>query len=386
MKYCRICKTTAKDTDTVCAKGHALSVFGAGSSSPAPATGHARPSPQPSPVQSGAAKPTAMMFTLQGRVQELEAAKKVNIVRERSLSFLSLLILLLILFILYQVYSRTVLAYAVIENIEFEQDPIYEQQITVRFDVKTPGRVILDRRSGIGRTEKTDEIAKTGKQKIVWAWPSDPKTGIDFNVVSRGTLFRTSLDKHFDVTRSDVGVEVVFLIDITSSMGPFIEGLKRNCNEFAEQIRKQGVDCQLGLVAFGDVDEGDAFVISEPTDDISKFESDVAMLQMTNGGDAPESSVEALEKALAMELRPHTRVCFVHITDERCHHPERLPEIAQQLKERNIVTYVISDPRRRNLYNQLCVNGGAFHGIGEANFAEILKDVAKSISNAIKAD
>jgi hypothetical protein len=29
MKYCKVCKTAAKDADTLCPKGHALSVFGA---------------------------------------------------------------------------------------------------------------------------------------------------------------------------------------------------------------------------------------------------------------------------------------------------------------------------------------------------------------------
>lgn len=87
-----------------------------------------------------------------------------------------------------------------------------------------------------------------------------------------------------------------------------------------------------------------------------------------------------------MEFRPHTRVCFVHITDAGCHHSSRIPEIATELKKRGIVTFVISEPNQRSLYRPLCVNGGAFHAIGRANFADILKDVAKSISNAIKSD
>ncbi len=111
--------------------------------------------------------------------------------RGRNLGILSVLVALAILILIYSVYSRTVLAYAVLENIEIEQDPVAESQITVSFDVKTPGKVAFDRRSGTGHTEKLDMITMAEHRDTVWSWPSDPKTGIDFSVISRGGWFRT---------------------------------------------------------------------------------------------------------------------------------------------------------------------------------------------------
>jgi Mg-chelatase subunit ChlD len=378
VKYCKICKTAAKDTDTVCAKGHPLSVFGGGGkTSPGGVT--ARPG-----AVAGVTVGTTM-FTLQGQVQQLEDARKKNVNFGRGLGLLSLLIFLVIFLVLYQVYSRSVLAYAVLEDVQFSQDPVAEHEITVRFNVKTPGQVVFDRRSGSGRTEKLDVITKTGGQETVWAWPSDPKTGIDFRVISRGRWLRTSEQMHFDVTRASLGVEVVFLMDITSSMGRYIEGLKRNCSDFAEGIRKQGIDCRLGLIGFGDVDYNEPILTFDPTADIDEFQANVARLKLTDGGDIPESSVEALEKALEMTFRPHTRVCFVHITDADCHNRERIPKVVRELKQKGIVTYVVSQRGLKPLYGPLCVNGGSFHGILDGQFDEILKDVARSIANQIKS-
>jgi hypothetical protein len=107
---------------------------------------------------------------------------------------------------------------------------------------------------------------------------------------------------------------------------------------------------------------------------------------LTQGGDPPESSVEAIEKALELEYRPHTRICFVHITDAGCHHHERIKDLVASLKENKVVTYVISQRNQSRLYSPLCVNGGQFYGIRDAPFEAILQEVAKSISNQIKSD
>jgi hypothetical protein len=389
MKYCKKCKIAAKETDALCSKcKQPLSTLGSG---PPVAAG-----PRPAPVKSnqGAASsqegpkspPSRTTFTLSGQLQQMEELKLKNVKRGRNLGVLCLLAALTIMFILFQVYSRTVLAYAVLENVKFEQDPIAESQITVSFDVKSPGKVAFDRRSGTGHTEKLDDIAATKGHKTVWAWPSDPKTGIDFSVVSRGGLMLASKEQHFDVTRKGIGVEVVFIMDITNSMGPFIRGLKENCKNFANEVRKRGLDCRLGLIGFGDVEYNEPLRVFDLTEDVQSFQSNVSGLTLVNGVDNPESSVEALEKALEIEFRPHTRICFVHITDADCHHPERIAGIASQLKERGFLNYSISRKPLRRRYAPLCVNGGDFFDINDSKFETILQKIAKSIANQISSE
>lgn len=398
MKYCKKCKIAATEADTVCPKCKSpLSTFGSAAPaasarppSPAPAS---RSAPAPGPrASAGASKaatpaaPGAPAFTLAGRIAELEQEKRKNLVRGRALSLVSVLVALALLMLLYTVYSRAVLAYAIVENIEFEQDEVAENRITVSFDVKTPGQVAFDRQSGTGHTEKLDLISTAGPQRLVWSWPSDPKTGIDFSVVSRGGWFLTRTDKHFKINRKNVGVEIVFLMDVTSSMQPFIDGLKEKCISFADEIRRDGVDCRLGLVGFGDVEENEPITVFKPNADPREFQEAVARLELTGGGDPDESGVEAIETALKMKFRPHTRICFIHITDAGCHHEERISELASSLKENNVVTYVISQRGLRRLYRPLCVNGGSFYGIEDAPFASILKEVAKSITDQINSN
>ena len=389
MIYCKKCKIPAKETDAVCPKCKGpLSTFG-GSAKPA-AAGSLGAARHATATATSISRPRSefgdeTMLGLGGKIAELELAKKRNIRLSRNLGLLCLLALLALLTLLYQVYSRTVLAYAVLENIQVEQDPIYENLIKVRFDVTSPGRVAFDRLSGRVHTEKLDVIAKTGSREVTWAWPSDKATGIDFSVVYRSGLFRKSLDKHFDMTRSGVGVDIVFLMDYTSSMQPYIDSLKQNCIDFADSVRKEGVDCHLGLIGFGDVPEGQQIYVLPPTGDIREFQDHVAKLQATGGGDTPESGVEALESALGLEFRPHAKVCFVHITDADCHDPQKLPALAEQLRKRSIITYVVSKDEYKFLYQSLYAKGGSFHAIRKANFDEILETVAKQIVNTINA-
>jgi Mg-chelatase subunit ChlD len=293
---------------------------------------------------------------------------------------------LAILITVYNVYSYTVLSYAVLRDVEIKQDPSAEQLVHISFQVEKPGKVAYDRRSGGERTEKIDVLALPGRQELAWAWPSSPDTGIDFRVVYRGGLTRTSVDRHFDVTgkRSGGAVDIIFLLDTTGSMEPYIKGLQERCIEFAGVVREQGFDCRLGLIGFGDVDIGEEMSVFDPTSALQEFQNAVAVVPRTRGGDDPESALESIQRALQMPLRDQAAVCFVLITDESCHNVERLPELADALRARKIATYVVSRKNLSNLYSPLCVNGGTFFAINKARFDEILLNVAKSITNQIR--
>lgn len=371
MKYCRSCKTRAADADAVCSRcGQPLAVMGA----PTGAT------------TATAAEHAAPQLSLQGQIRELEEVRDRNVRRSKALAIIAALVLLAIGVTLYKVYSYTVLAYAVLNDVAVEQDPAAEQLVRISFDVSKPGKVAYDRRSGGERTEKVDFFSNPGRQQLAWAWPSSPETGIDFRVVYREGLTRTSIDRHFDVSGKRMGgmVDIVFLLDTTGSMEPFITGLQKRCIEFAGVVRQQGHDCRLGLIGFGDVEFGEEMSVFDPTDKLQGFQRAVAVVPRTNGGDYPESSLEAIRRALQMPLREYATHCFVLITDDRCHHADQIPEVAQSLTRREIVTYVVSQENLSNLYEPLCVRGGQFFAINKVNFDEILLRVAKSITSQIR--
>jgi molecular chaperone DnaK len=284
---------------------------------------------------------------------------------------------------LYEIYAHSVLSFAVLDNIEIQQDPAAENLVRVSFNVVKPGKVAFDRRSGGTHTEKIDLLSQTGPVELNWAWPSDPATGVDFRVTYRKWLTRSSREQHFDISGRSGAIDIVFLLDTTSSMDPFIDGLKKKCIDFARVIRRSGQDCRLGLIGFGDIEINEPITVYRPTDDIQLFQTRVAQLPRTDGGDLPESGVEALRRALALQYREGASVCFVHITDAECHHPQQLGTLARDLRQRSVVTYVVSQRRFQNLYAPLCVNGGKFYAIEDADFADILLGVARSIANEI---
>jgi hypothetical protein len=371
MKYCRACKIRANDTETACAKcGRPLAIFGIRPAAAGPV--------------GATATATAPALALQGEIQQLQTVYRQTVRRSRWLGLVCGLAALGLLITLFVVYDAAVLSYAVIDHVRVEQDPNIETQVHVAFDVVKPGKVVFDRRSGKLRSEKLDVIARPGPYQMDWAWPAEVQPGIDFHVVYRAGLVRETAARHFELTgKKGSPLDVVFILDITASMGPFIRGLKQKCIDFADLVRRNGYDCRLGLVAFGDVEINEPFTLFEPTADIAQFQERVEGLQLLNGGDEPESSVEALREALGLHFRPGAQVCFVHITDASCHHAERLPAVAAELDRRHITTHVVSRREFSNLYGPLCVNGGQFHAIQDAQFEDILLNVARSIANQI---
>lgn len=365
MKYCRTCKLIAKANAETCSRcGEPVGGFGdaKNASDPESADGPA--------------------VGLQGQMAELEAVAQHNIRQSRLLLGICAAIVLAVLLTGWQVYSSLVLSYAVLENVTIEQDDVAQNQVNVAFNVVTSGRVAFDRRSDGSRTEKLDEFSTPGPVKLSWTWPS--KDSIDFRVVFRGGLMRAAEQKMLAVGDVSNAVDIVFLMDSTRSMTPFIDGLKQNCIEFAEIVRREGHDCRLGLVGFGDVDLNEPIEVFPPTADLQLFREHIGNLEVTGGGDNPESSVEALQRALTIPYRYNARICMVHITGAGCHNVGTLPRIARQLKDRSITTYVVSSDEFANLYMRLCNNGGEFFSIEDAGFEDILDNVARSIVNEIR--
>ncbi len=95
-------------------------------------------------------------------------------------------------------------------------------------------------------------------------------------------------------------VEVVFVIDTTSSMGGLLEGAKQRIWAIANEIAKgrPAPKVKMGLVAFRD--KGDAYVtkvfgLSENLDNTYK---DLLSLQAEGGGDGPEHVIAGLDDAV----------------------------------------------------------------------------------------
>lgn len=95
-------------------------------------------------------------------------------------------------------------------------------------------------------------------------------------------------------------VEVVFVLDTTSSMGGLIEGAKQRIWAIANEIAKgrPSPKVKMGLVAYRD--KGDAYVtkVFDLSDNLDRTYSDLMTLRAEGGGDGPEHVIAALSDAV----------------------------------------------------------------------------------------
>jgi len=95
-------------------------------------------------------------------------------------------------------------------------------------------------------------------------------------------------------------VEVVFVIDTTSSMGGLIEGAKQRIWGIANEIAKgrPGPKVKMGLVAFRD--KGDSYVtkVFDLSENLDNTYKDLLSLSADGGGDGPEHVIAGLDAAI----------------------------------------------------------------------------------------
>jgi len=138
-------------------------------------------------------------------------------------------------------------------------------------------------------------------------------------------------------------VDIVFVIDVTGSMQPVIDNVKRSALSFHDDLRKVMAEkdksisnLRVKVVAFRDFldDESDALEQSPfftLPDERSGFDSFVHSLEAGGGGDMPESGLEGLGVAIrsdwerGMDRRRHLVVLF---TDAPAHPLEHSASLA----------------------------------------------------------
>jgi hypothetical protein len=116
--------------------------------------------------------------------------------------------------------------------------------------------------------------------------------------------------------------DIVFVLDVTSSMQWAIDDLKNGIGRFADTLAKARIDYRLALVTFRDITvPGEridiiTFKDNDPfTAEGDDFREAAGKLRASGGGDIPESSLEALVEATKLPLRKSATKVFLLITD-----------------------------------------------------------------------
>ena len=120
-------------------------------------------------------------------------------------------------------------------------------------------------------------------------------------------------------------VDIVFVLDVTESMQPYIDAVKQNVIQFAQDLSANNRDYRLGLVTFED------YVVSKYPDcncayrnsftsDVHQFTDWVSSLHAGGGGDIPEDQLDALAYAASFPFRPKAEGIIIIVTDAPPHH------------------------------------------------------------------
>ncbi len=131
---------------------------------------------------------------------------------------------------------------------------------------------------------------------------------IDSWTLNGGSVFICEVDGVEPVVTPALGegYDIVFILDNTSSMNPYITNVRNNIVSFANSLASKGINYRLGLVSFGDIAQDSGKVTSYGFTDVATFINNVdnVLNGIQGGGDLPESGLEALvqgeQAALAM--------------------------------------------------------------------------------------
>ena len=120
-------------------------------------------------------------------------------------------------------------------------------------------------------------------------------------------------------------VDIVFILDVTESMQPYVDAVKQNVISFAEDLARNNRDYRLGLVTFEDYvvskepDCGCAYR-NKMTSNVQEFTQWVGSLHAGGGGDIPEDQLDALAYASTFPFRPEAQGIIILVTDAPDHH------------------------------------------------------------------
>lgn len=328
---------------------------------PPPFNPAATPRPPQSAAQLAAASGSGMAGSREMRdwIASLEAQNQS--IKRRNVFLLVALTagLLLLLVILWLVYNATVRSYAVLEDVEVFRHPENQGNIQLKFHVATPGKVLCTRVCGGVKKTLAYDYEETGDQTVSWADEYEPGQEIEISLLYRGGLWRTTVEESFPTSKS---ADIVVLMDTTGSMDRSIATLKDKCVAFSQALKQKQLDHRFCLLAFGDARVGEQPVIEPFTPDAAKFKAAIDGIQRFDGGDLPESSLDALEEALKLPFAEGAVRRFYLVTDTDFHNPAQsgatAEQIAERLKDGEVLLNVFTRADHIPLYEKLTGRSG----------------------------
>ena len=182
-----------------------------------------------------------------------------------------------------------------------------------------------------------------------------------------------------DTTAGGQAADIIFVLDVTGSMGDEIAEVKDNIIEFADSLSYRGVDYRLGMVTFLDVIEN----VYPFTTDAQEFQNRVSQQYAHGGGDGPENSLDALMRAAEFPFREQAKRIIIWITDADYHEHDPVTSMTKSeaidaLLSHDITVHAIGAASFKSAFYDpiTTATGGQYYDI-YGNFRDILLEISR---------
>ena len=145
----------------------------------------------------------------------------------------------------------------------------------------------------------------------------------------------------------DTSIDIMFIMDLTGSMGGFLSEAKRNIKKITEEIsdHNPGSKIRLSFIGYRDFDSAEEerkYEIINFTEDIENIITTIKKYECWGGGDQPEDIAGALNQALKMDWRSSAKYVIL-VCDAPCHGSKYHDIYIDSFKEGDPAGYEIED-------------------------------------------
>lgn len=230
-----------------------------------------------------------------------------------------------------------------------------------------------------GLTIVDDSLATFNHPNIDLIFSVDnDETGVRIRNLSEENIFLYENDRRvteYELEKYTGGgsnlVDVVFVLDVSGSMGNEIAAVRDNLNEFGQSLSENGFDYRIGVVTFSTTVDN----VWDLTDNLEQIKTNLAGINLWGG---VEDSPSALYRASELSFRAGSKRTIIWVTDEP--YPEdnySKEEVVNRMLDMGITVHGVGTTElQTNWFNPILIpTGGNFYNI-YGNFRDILLDVS----------
>ena len=142
----------------------------------------------------------------------------------------------------------------------------------------------------------------------------------NYNILKNDFRF---LEEYETKIFKDTNLDIMFIMDLTGSMGIWLNEAKKNIKKIIEEIydNNPGSKIRISFIGYRDfIDEKEErkYDKIEFTENLEQFDNFLSKLDCSGGGDEPEDVVGALQQALNMKWESNSKYAVL-VADAPCH-------------------------------------------------------------------